>query len=81
MSNVLDDAKVYSNHAKKKVIDLDDVRLAVQMQQDRSFTNPPSRDVSTVYCFSYNCLIHVFTLLSVARLGAAGVGSKVKKFD
>lgn len=48
MSNVLDDAKVYSNHAKKKIIDLDDVRLAVQMQQDRSFTNPPSRDVSPV---------------------------------
>lgn len=73
MSNVLDDAKVYSNHAKKKVIDLDDVRLAVQMQQDRSFTNPPSRDVSTVYCFSFNCLILVS--LSVSRLGAAGVDS------
>lgn len=79
MSNVLDDAKVYSNHAKKKVIDLDDVRLAVQMQQDRSFTNPPSRDVSTVYCFSFNFLI-LFSL-SFSRLGAAGVGSKVKKCD
>ncbi|XP_020287329.1 transcription initiation factor TFIID subunit 9 isoform X2 [Pseudomyrmex gracilis] len=42
---ILDDSRVYANHAKKKVIDLDDVRLAVKMQLERSFTNPPPRDV------------------------------------
>lgn len=36
---------MYANHAKKKFIDLDDVRLAVKMQLERSFTNPPPRDV------------------------------------
>lgn len=41
----MDDSRVYANHAKKKFIDLDDVRLAVKMQLERSFTNPPPRDV------------------------------------
>lgn len=42
---ILDDSRIYANHAKKKFIDLDDVRLAVKMQLERSFTNPPPRDV------------------------------------
>lgn len=42
---ILDDAKVYTNHAKKKIVDLDDVKLASQMVLDKSFTNPPPRDV------------------------------------
>lgn len=42
---VLDDARVFANHAKKKLIDLDDVRLAVQMQLDKAFTTPPPREV------------------------------------
>lgn len=42
---ILDDSRVYANHAKKKIIDLDDVRLAVKMQLERTFTNPPPRDV------------------------------------
>lgn len=46
VSCILDDARVYANHAKKKIIDLEDVRLAVQMQLDRIFTTPPPRDVS-----------------------------------
>ncbi|KAG8239299.1 hypothetical protein J437_LFUL018855 [Ladona fulva] len=41
----LDDARVFANHAKKKSLDLDDVTLAVQLQLDRRFTNPPSRDI------------------------------------
>lgn len=44
---ILDDARVFANHAKKKVIDLEDVKLAVQMTIDRAFTTPPPRDVST----------------------------------
>ncbi|XP_053981009.1 transcription initiation factor TFIID subunit 9 isoform X2 [Hylaeus anthracinus] len=42
---ILDDSRIYANHAKKKFIDLDDVRLAVKMQLERTFTNPPPRDV------------------------------------
>ncbi|CAG9565054.1 unnamed protein product [Danaus chrysippus] len=38
-------AGFFANHAKKKNIDLDDVRLAVQMQLDKSFTSPPPREV------------------------------------
>jgi len=45
VTNVLDDAKAYANHAKKKAIDLDDVKLAVTMQIDQSFTSPPDREV------------------------------------
>lgn len=46
---ILDDAKVYTNHAKKKLIDLDDVKLASQLVLDKSFTNPPPRDVCKVW--------------------------------
>ncbi|CAH0720565.1 unnamed protein product, partial [Brenthis ino] len=45
VTSVLDDARVFANHSKKKTIDLDDVRLAVQMQLDKSFTSPPPREV------------------------------------
>ncbi|XP_054262746.1 transcription initiation factor TFIID subunit 9 [Macrosteles quadrilineatus] len=45
VAGVLEDAKVYANHAKKKMLDLDDVRLAVHLQLDRSFTTPPPRDI------------------------------------
>lgn len=41
----MDDAKIYTNHAKKKIIDLDDVKLASQLVLDKSFTSPPPRDV------------------------------------
>lgn len=42
---ILDDAKVYANHAKKKVIDSKDVKLATHMMLDKAFTTPPNRDV------------------------------------
>ena len=42
---ILDDAKFYANHARKKTIDLEDVKLASQMLLDKSFTSPPPRDV------------------------------------
>ncbi|EDW82086.1 uncharacterized protein Dwil_GK25325 [Drosophila willistoni] len=42
---ILDDAKVYANHARKKTIDLEDVRLATEMTLDKSFTGPPSRHI------------------------------------
>lgn len=45
VTSVLDDARVFATHAKKKTIDLEDVRLSVQMQLDKSFTSPPPREV------------------------------------
>ena len=44
MSTILDDAKIYSSHAKKATVDADDVRLAIQCRADQSFTSPPPRD-------------------------------------
>uniref|UniRef100_A0A2P2HYG2 Transcription initiation factor TFIID subunit 9-like n=1 Tax=Hirondellea gigas TaxID=1518452 RepID=A0A2P2HYG2_9CRUS len=46
VTQILDDARAYANYAKKaKTVEVDDVKLAVQMQVDRSFTAPPPRDV------------------------------------
>lgn len=42
---ILEDAKAYANHAKKKSIDLEDVKLALNIQLEQMFTNPPPREV------------------------------------
>jgi len=44
VTNVLDDAKMLASHARKKNIDVEDVRLAVQMYSDQNMTSPPPRD-------------------------------------
>ena len=45
VTDILDDAKVYSTHGNKKNIDVEDVKLAIQCRLDHSFTMPPPRDV------------------------------------
>jgi len=45
ISNILEDAKLYSNHARKRTIDSEDVKLAVQVNTEQTVTGPPSRDV------------------------------------
>ncbi|NXG06787.1 TAF9 factor, partial [Sakesphorus luctuosus] len=45
VTTILEDAKIYSSHAKKSSVDADDVRLAIQCRTDQSFTSPPPRDV------------------------------------
>ena len=45
VTNVLEDAKAVSNHARKKTLDLDDVKLAVQMYAEQNVTTPPSREI------------------------------------
>jgi len=45
VTNVLDEAKAVSNHARKKTVDVDDVKLAVQMYADQNLTSPPTRDI------------------------------------
>jgi len=44
VTTILEDARVYSNHAKKKSIDMEDVKLAVQLATEESFTSPPPRE-------------------------------------
>ncbi|XP_061184773.1 transcription initiation factor TFIID subunit 9B-like [Saccostrea echinata] len=45
VTDILEDAKVYSNHANKKLLDAEDIKLAVQCRMDHSFTSPPPRDL------------------------------------
>ena len=44
VTNILEDAKVYSQHAGKKNIDLDDVKLSVSLSTEQTFTSPPPRE-------------------------------------
>ena len=55
ITNVLEDARVYSEHAQKKELDVSDVKLAVQTRMDHSFTTPPPRDVSSCRTRSSVC--------------------------
>ena len=50
VTNVLEDAQVYSEHAQKRELDISDVKLAVQTKMDHSFTTPPPRDVCMDGC-------------------------------
>ena len=45
VTNVLEDSKVLSHHARKKAIDIDDVKLAVQMYTEQNMTTAPSREM------------------------------------
>ncbi|KAJ2744368.1 Transcription initiation factor TFIID subunit 9 [Coemansia sp. BCRC 34301] len=42
--DVMQDAMVYAEHAKKADIDMDDVRLAIQGRVSYSFTSPPDKE-------------------------------------
>lgn len=46
VTTIIEDAKIYSAHAKKSSVDADDIKLAIQCRMDQSFTSPPPRDVS-----------------------------------
>ncbi|XP_075390521.1 transcription initiation factor TFIID subunit 9-like [Tenrec ecaudatus] len=43
VTTILDDANIYSSHAKMATVIADDVRLAIQCRADQSFTCPPPR--------------------------------------
>ncbi|RWS28156.1 transcription initiation factor TFII-D component-like protein [Leptotrombidium deliense] len=45
VTTVLEDAQIFSHYAKKKNIDAEDIRLAIQLQVDKMFTSPPPRDL------------------------------------
>lgn len=44
-TDVFQDALVYSEHANKNDIDLDDIQLAIQGRVNHSFTTPPPKEV------------------------------------
>ena len=44
VTNILEDAKVYSQHAGKKNIDVEDVKLSVSLSTEQTFTSPPPRE-------------------------------------
>ncbi|XP_020780099.1 transcription initiation factor TFIID subunit 9 [Boleophthalmus pectinirostris] len=44
VTTIIEDAKIYSSHAKKSTVDADDIKLAIQCRMDQSFTSPPPRD-------------------------------------
>ncbi|XP_035223529.1 transcription initiation factor TFIID subunit 9-like, partial [Stegodyphus dumicola] len=46
VTNVLDDAQLYSSHAKRKGIEVEDVKLAITLQQEKNFTSPPARELT-----------------------------------
>lgn len=46
VSCVLDDARAFANHSSnRKLIDSEDVKLAIMMQLENVFTSPPPRDL------------------------------------
>ncbi|XP_042908196.1 transcription initiation factor TFIID subunit 9 [Parasteatoda tepidariorum] len=45
LTTILDDAFLYSTHAKKKCVDNEDVKLAISLYQERVMAAPPARDV------------------------------------
>ncbi|XP_059397734.1 transcription initiation factor TFIID subunit 9-like [Carassius carassius] len=44
VTTIIEDAKIYSTHAKKSTVDADDIKLAIQCRVDQSFISPPPRD-------------------------------------
>ena len=45
VTSVVEDAKLVSSHSKKKVVDVEDKRLVVQMYNQQTAAPPPARDV------------------------------------
>ncbi|KAJ8970434.1 hypothetical protein NQ314_001229 [Rhamnusium bicolor] len=44
-TSILEEARLYANNSKKKFLDADDVRLALQLTCESTFTTPPPREV------------------------------------
>jgi len=45
VTTVVEEARVYSSYAKKKMIDADDIKLAIKMVADKSYSTVPPRDM------------------------------------
>jgi len=45
ITNVVEEARVYSTYAKKKTVDMDDIKLATKMLTEKSLTSIPPREL------------------------------------
>lgn len=45
VTNIMQEAQILSSYAKKDIIDVDDVQLAVNMQSDKTLTSPPPKEI------------------------------------
>jgi transcription initiation factor TFIID subunit 9B len=48
VSEVFQDALLFSEHANKQTVDISDIQLAIQSRLAHSFTQPPTREVDIV---------------------------------
>lgn len=44
-TSILEEARMFANNSKKKFLDLDDVKLALELSGENTFTIPPSREI------------------------------------
>ncbi|XP_050308926.1 transcription initiation factor TFIID subunit 9 [Anthonomus grandis grandis] len=44
-TSVLQEARMYANNSNKRTLDIDDIRLAIELSAESSFTTPPPREV------------------------------------
>lgn len=55
-TSILEEARMYAN-SKKKMLDMDDVRLALQLTSESTFTTPPPREVLLELAHSKNYIM------------------------
>lgn len=73
----LDDARVFANHAKKKNIDVDDVKLAIQMHAEKMSSSGPPRDVGLIqYSFLVSLTKNYIEI--ICPIDTTGIGQKQK---
>lgn len=65
VTNVVEEARVYSTYAKKKSIDIDDIKLAVKMTTNKSFTTIPPREVCISNPRRRNAKFFLIPILSI----------------
>ena len=58
-TNLLEDARAFSQHANKKTIDSEDIKMAIKSRVDFSFTATPPRDVC-VFKFFYFYTLYLY---------------------
>lgn len=44
-TSILEEARMYANNSQKKCLDVGDIRLALQLTAESTFTTPPPREV------------------------------------
>lgn len=45
-TSILQEARMYANNSNKRTLDVDDIRLAIELTAESTFTTPPPREVN-----------------------------------